>query len=97
MRILNRCPTPNSEGISEPLACQELERYTILAPGQATAYFAGAMALTELRAEVELLQGEGFTRRGFHDLLFAQGFVSPERARQQILNICQAVRQDSKT
>jgi hypothetical protein len=46
------------------------------------------MALTELRAEVELLQGEGFTRRGFHDLLFAQGFVSPERARQQILNIC---------
>jgi uncharacterized protein (DUF885 family) len=56
------------------LACQELERYTFLAPGQATAYFAGAMALTELRAEVELLQGEGFTRRGFHDLLFAQGF-----------------------
>ena len=40
--------------LSEPMAKQEVDRYTFNSPGQATAYFYGYSRLNELRTNVEL-------------------------------------------
>ncbi len=72
-------------GTSKTLARQEVERYTFLQPGEATTYFAGCVALLELRAEVEEHLGAAFDLRAFHDLILRQGFLDPRRLRDLVL------------
>ena len=72
-------------GLSEGMALQEVQRYTFLSPGQATAYFCGYTRLMELRAETERALGPKFNRKAFHDFLLAQGLLPPSLLRKAVL------------
>lgn len=72
-------------GLSEGMALQEVQRYTFLAPGQATAYFCGYQRLMEIRAETERILGPKFDRQKFHDFLLAQGVLPPSVLREAVL------------
>jgi uncharacterized protein (DUF885 family) len=61
--------------LSEPMAKQEVDRYTFNAPGQATAYFYGYSKLNALRTRVELALPGRFDERRFHDFLIGQGLL----------------------
>ncbi len=50
---------------SDAMAQQEVERYTFLAPGQATSYFYGYTKLRDLRKEVEGKLGKKFDQQKF--------------------------------
>jgi uncharacterized protein (DUF885 family) len=65
-------------GLSEPMARQELDRYTLNSPGQATAYFYGYSRILQLRAETQTKLGTKFDRKAFNDFLIAQGLLPPE-------------------
>ena len=64
--------------LSEPMARQEVERYTFRAPGQATSYFYGYVRWMELKSRVELALGTRFDRRRFHDFVLSQGLLPPD-------------------
>jgi hypothetical protein len=64
--------------VSEPMAHQEVERYTFRAPGQATSYFYGYTRWMQLRAETELALGSKFDRLRFHDFVLSQGLLPPD-------------------
>ncbi len=64
--------------LSEPLAKEEIDRYTFDAPGQATAYFYGFSKLQSLRARTEIALGKKFDALSFHDFILAQGLLPPE-------------------
>jgi hypothetical protein len=59
--------------LSEPMAKQEVDRYTFQAPGQATAYFYGYSRLNALRTRLELALAGRFDRHRYHDFVVAQG------------------------
>jgi uncharacterized protein (DUF885 family) len=59
--------------LSEPMAKQEVDRYTFTAPGQATAYFYGYSRLNALRTRIELALAGKFDERRYHDFIVAQG------------------------
>lgn len=61
--------------LSEPLAKEEVDRYTFRAPGQATSYFFGYSKLEALRARAELALGAKFAPQGYHDYIIAQGLL----------------------
>jgi uncharacterized protein (DUF885 family) len=61
--------------LSEPMALQEVERYTFRAPGQAPSYFVGYAQIMETRARAELALGRRFDRKAFNDFLLAQGML----------------------
>jgi hypothetical protein len=63
--------------LSEPMARQEVERYTFRSPGQATSYFYGYLRWMELKSRVELALGKSFDRKRYHDFLLAQGLLPP--------------------
>ena len=63
--------------LSEPMARQEVERYTFRSPGQATSYFYGYLRWMELKSRVELALGKKFDRKRYHDFLLAQGLLPP--------------------
>jgi len=63
--------------LSEPMARQEVERYTFRAPGQATSYFYGYLRWMEIKSKVELALGKSFDRKRYHDFLLAQGLLPP--------------------
>lgn len=65
-------------GLSEPMARQELDRYTLNSPGQATAYFYGYTRILQLRAETQAALGDRFDRKAFNDFLIAQGLLPPD-------------------
>ena len=65
-------------GLSEPMARQELDRYTLNSPGQATAYFYGYTRILQLRAETQTKLGKAFDRKAFNDFLIAQGLLPPD-------------------
>jgi hypothetical protein len=65
-------------GLSEPMARQELDRYTLNSPGQATAYFYGYTRILQLRAETQTTLGEAFDRKAFNDFLISQGLLPPD-------------------
>lgn len=71
-------------GLSEGMALQEVQRYTFLAPGQATSYFCGYLRLMELRTEVERILGAKFDKKAFHDFLLAQGPLPPSLLRKAV-------------
>jgi hypothetical protein len=61
--------------LSEPMAKQEVDRYTFRAPGQATAYYYGYARLNTLRTRMELAQPGRFDARAFHDFIVDQGLL----------------------
>ncbi|MFN7951344.1 MAG: DUF885 domain-containing protein [bacterium] len=63
--------------LSEAMTRQELDRYTFLAPGQATSYFVGYTRLLEIRAGAQLALGERFDRLAFNDFVLSRGLVPP--------------------
>jgi len=62
-------------GLSEPMAKQEVDRYTFAAPGQATAYFYGYQKMEAIRAKAEIALGERFDLLSFHDFILNQGLL----------------------
>jgi hypothetical protein len=64
--------------LSEAMAKQEVDRYTFLAPGQATCYFYGYTRWMQLKSQAEFALGSGFDRRRYHDFLLSQGFLPPD-------------------
>ena len=75
----------NDVVLSEAMANQEVQRYTFLAPGQATSYFYGYTRLMQLREEVEKAQGKKFDQQKFHDFILSQGLLPPELLRKAVL------------
>jgi len=71
--------------VSEPMARQEVERYTFRAPGQATSYYYGYLRLMELKARVELALGKRFDRQRYHDFILSQGLLPPDLLAKAIL------------
>ena len=71
--------------LSKPMALSEADRYAFRTPGQATSYYYGYMNLMRLRTEIEILMGEAFDQRAFHDYLIQQGLLPPEVMRQAVL------------
>ena len=65
-------------GFSKFFAQQEIRRYTSLFPGQAPSYFYGYQQFLQLRSQVEQMQGKEFDAQKFHDLILAQGFLTPK-------------------
>lgn len=61
--------------LSEPMAKQEVDRYTFDSPGQATAYFYGFNKLNALRMKVEIAQPGKFNQQSYHDFLIGQGLL----------------------
>jgi uncharacterized protein DUF885 len=59
--------------LSEPMAKQEVDRYTFQAPGQATSYFYGYSRLNALRTRLELALAGKFDEHRYHDFIVAQG------------------------
>ena len=64
--------------LSEPMARQEIDRYTFRAPGQACAYFYGYTQLLELRTATEIALGSKFDRQAFNDYLLGEGLLTPQ-------------------
>jgi uncharacterized protein (DUF885 family) len=71
--------------LSDPMANQEVQRYTFLAPGQAPSYFCGYSRLLELRAATERALGDRFDQQKFHDFLLAQGALPPRLLRKAVM------------
>jgi uncharacterized protein (DUF885 family) len=65
----------NEVMLSEPMAKQEVDRYTFNAPGQATSYYYGYSKLDALRTKVELLLRDNFREQPYHDFLIGQGLL----------------------
>jgi hypothetical protein len=59
--------------LSEPMAKQEVDRYTFQAPGQATSYFYGYSRLNAVRTRLELALAGKFDEHRYHDFIVAQG------------------------
>ncbi|MEZ5333437.1 MAG: DUF885 domain-containing protein [Thermoanaerobaculia bacterium] len=70
---------------SQPMAEQEVERYTSRSPGQAVSYFCGYSRLLEIRADAERILGERFDRRAFNDFVLSQGLVPPRLLRRAVM------------
>jgi hypothetical protein len=61
--------------LSQPMAKQEVDRYTFNAPGQATAYFHGYSKLNALRTKVEIALPDSFREQPYHDFIIGQGLL----------------------
>jgi hypothetical protein len=64
--------------LSNPMARQELDRYTMNSPGQAGSYFYGYSRILQLRAETEVALGPKFDRLAFNNFLLDQGLLPPD-------------------
>jgi hypothetical protein len=73
--------------LSEPMAKQEVDRYTFRAPGQATSYYYGYQRQLALRGKVELLLGERFDLLSYHDFILSQGLLPPELLERAALEV----------
>ena len=70
--------------LSPAMARQELDRYTVNAPGQATSYFYGYTRILELRMRTELALGAKFDRRAFNNFLLDQGLLPPDQLAEAV-------------
>ncbi|HKT71829.1 MAG TPA: DUF885 domain-containing protein [Steroidobacteraceae bacterium] len=61
--------------LSEPMAQEEIDRFTFTAPGQATSYFFGYSKLEALRARAQFGLGERFEEQTYHDFVINQGLL----------------------
>ena len=71
--------------LSEPMAAQEIDRYTFWLPGQAPSYYYGLMKLQALRAETELQLAGDFDQLAFHDFILAQGLLPLDLLKQAVV------------
>ena len=71
-------------GLSEPMARQEIDRYTFNSPGQAASYFYGYMRIQQLRLETELTLGPKFDRMAFNDFVIGQGLLPPAQLAEAV-------------
>ena len=62
------------EGDPEPLAAQEIERYSVW-PGQACSYMVGKLTILRLRDKARTALGDRFDIRKFHDAVLLSGSV----------------------
>lgn len=74
-------------GLSEPMARQEIDRYTFNAPGQAGAYFYGYSRIMELRMETELALGAKFDRMAYNNFLLDQGLLPPDQLAKAVREV----------
>jgi len=72
-------------GLSEPMAKQEVDRYTFGAPGQATSYFYGYQRHLAMRGKVEMALGDKFDAHAYHDFVLDQGLLPPELLEQAVM------------
>ena len=72
-------------GLSEPMAKQEIDRYSFNAPGQATSYFYGYQRHLTLRGKVEMALGERFDPLSYHDFVIDQGMLPPDLLEQAVM------------
>lgn len=70
---------------SDALAREEVERYTLRAPGQANSYFYGYTKLVGLRKDTEAALGSNFNQLQFHNFLLAQGLLPPDLMRKAVM------------
>lgn len=71
--------------LSEPMAKQEVDRYTFIMPGQATAYYYGYTRLNALRTRMELAQPGTFDALKFHDFIVNQGLLPFDLLEQAVV------------
>jgi len=70
---------------SKAFAQQEVERYTIKAPGQANSYFYGFTKMLALRKDTEQALGTKFQALKFHDFILSQGLLPPALIRDAVM------------
>jgi uncharacterized protein (DUF885 family) len=70
--------------LSPAFAKSEVDRYTFLSPGQATAYYYGYMRLMTLRGETEVKLGSAFDRQKFNDFILSQGLLPPDLMKKAV-------------
>jgi hypothetical protein len=71
---------------SHAMARQEVERYTLRAPGQANSYFYGFTKMLVLRKDTQKALGNKFNQQHFHDFILSQGILTPELIREAVMN-----------
>jgi uncharacterized protein (DUF885 family) len=71
---------------SHAFAKQEVERYSLRAPGQANSYFYGFTKLAALRNDAEKALGNKFNQQRFHDFILSQGILPPALIREAVMN-----------
>jgi uncharacterized protein (DUF885 family) len=67
------------------MAKQEVDRYSFLAPGQATSYFYGYQKQLALRARAELALAASFDQASYHDFVIGEGLLPPELLEQAVM------------
>jgi uncharacterized protein (DUF885 family) len=72
-------------GLSEPMAKQEVDRYSFDSPGQATSYFHGYQKQLALRARAEMALRERFDAKSYHDFVIGEGLLPPELLEQAVM------------
>ncbi len=70
---------------SHAFAQQEVERYTLRAPGQANSYFYGFTKMISLRKDTEQQLGLKFNQLHFHDFVLSQGILPPALIREAVM------------
>lgn len=70
---------------SHAMAKQEVERYTLRAPGQANSYYYGFINMIELRKDTEKALGTKFNQLNFHDFILSQGILPPALIRGAVM------------
>ncbi len=71
---------------SHAMAQQEVERYSLKAPGQANSYFYGFTKMIQLRKDTEKALGNKFNQQHFHDFILSQGILPPNLIREAVVN-----------
>ncbi|HZK65815.1 MAG TPA: DUF885 domain-containing protein [Puia sp.] len=69
---------------SHAFAQEEVERFTLRAPGQANSYFYGFTKMIALRKDTEKALGNKFSVLHFHDFILSQGLLPPALIRQAV-------------
>lgn len=71
---------------SHAFAKQEVERYSVRAPGQANSYFYGFTKMIALRKDTEKALNAKFDPQKFHDFILSQGILPPALIREAVMN-----------
>jgi hypothetical protein len=71
---------------SKAFAQQEVDRYSLKAPGQANSYFYGYIKMLALRKDAEAALGNKFSALRFHDFILSQGLLPPALIREAVMN-----------
>jgi hypothetical protein len=72
--------------LSAPFAQSEVDRYTFVLPGQATAYFYGYSHLQALRTRTEIAMGDKFNEKAYHDFIIGQGLLPLDTLEKVVLS-----------